>query len=190
MAANEVLSNGDLVREIVKLGGGSVLETSSSIRSGEPCTAHFDRWKREGCPSDPTEDERRCLEFGEWACGEYATTAGREPVGVFADRLLERLRPGNELVIRISWGDTSVRFERREVARRDNILSIVRGGWRVKGFPCRPADEDGRALLRRILTRSGEIPLGCPENSSARGTVHVPREIEVDVNGVYVARRR
>jgi len=59
----------------------------------------------------------------------------------------------------------------------------------VKGFPCRPTDGDGAALLRRILTRSGEIPLGCPENSSARGTIHVPREIEVDVNGIYIGKR-
>ena len=64
MATKEVLSNRDLVRNLIAQStkGSHLLAANKAIRDAQqPCTTHFERWSEVGCPAQPQSDEERDL---------------------------------------------------------------------------------------------------------------------------------
>ena len=65
MATQEVLSNRDLVRNLLSQSteGSHILTASKSIRDAQqPCTSLYERWAERGCPRPAEGNELSCLE--------------------------------------------------------------------------------------------------------------------------------
>ena len=59
MSRDATLSNADLVRHIVSLGGAGIASSSKSIPDAQsPCAPLYERWQRTGC--EATSDAERC----------------------------------------------------------------------------------------------------------------------------------
>ena len=202
MATQEVLSNRDLVRNLIAQSteGSHLLTTNKAIRDAQqPCTTHYEQWAEVGCPTQPESDEERdCLHSlggldSAFCQGTFDYTSldsgwpmthTDQPSSAVASRVLDLLaeKPTGfdnlTTKIALSLGTTTVRLQ---IGSSGNILTTTNQGWRRRGTRCRPDDEQVRSLLQTILTRTGTIGLPCLEGSQASGEVQIPRSIHIRV---------
>ena len=172
-----------------------MLAASKAIRDAqEPCTSHFEQWADGGCPTSPHGDEVDCLQSiggldspfcrGTFECtalehGWPTTKSDQSPLTV-ASAVVELLsnRPTDQVstnIVLLLGGDTV----RLHLGRDENVLTTTRHGWRRRGHPCRPSDEQVYVLLRSILTSTGRVDLPCAADSRAGAYVNVPRVIHI-----------
>lgn len=153
MATQEVLSNRDLVRNLIAQSteGSHLLTASKTIRDAQqPCTTHYEQWAEVGCPTQPESDEERdCLHslggldsaFCQGAFdytsldNGWPTTHTDQPSSAVASRVLDLLaeKPTgvDHLItsIALSLGATTVRLQ----IGSGNILTTSNQGWRRRG---------------------------------------------------------
>ena len=176
---NHVLGNPDMVRHVVSQQPRALalLQTSKTIRKGEPCAHKFESWRRDGCPNEANGEDAACLNAaGRGLCEGTFTISGREVSAREAARNVVHRMLLEPTVVRIEFGDVALRIERSE----ENSLSVLRDGWRTKGASCSPSDSELSTLVHKIMTTVGKsVALPCARDSSGAGEVHVPRSIEV-----------
>ena len=189
MSADAVLSNKDLVRQLLSHSSAAVgiLGTSKEIRESEVCTDLYERWARVGCPDRALGTrEKRCLDAVEGS----AFCVGRWRVGnseLSPAALTKRLQtlimdpPTTTLRILLTLGSTRIVIWLRP--NWNELITIV-NGWRRKGIPCTPPTQQVKQLLQTIITTVGEVTLPCPKRSRALTSVVVPRDVELSISRV------
>ena len=196
--SDAVLSNRDMVRHLLSNSNGAVgvLSASKAIREGEECRSHYERWAREGCPSDASDravveclhgigglDSRFCQ-----GSFEVTTLEATWPVRIvmaakdFAAHVLALLTPprdpGNVLtVVSLTLGASSLTFR----LGSQNTLSAATHEWRKKGPPCQLTLGQVRQLIEAVLTRTGKVEVPCSSASNVRSPLRVPRVMSIRI---------
>ena len=194
MSKDATLSNPDLVRHLVSLGGAGIASSSKTIRDAQsPCAPLYERWQRSGCEAH-SEAERRCLRAiggpGSLLCtGTFSLVAlangwpqRREfvPAASVADRVAtlfgEPPRPNVTTVMEAIWMGSKLIIQS---GKKANFLFFI-GPRRRPRFPhnrfalthCQVID-----AVRTIMTRVGNtqlptVPFG----------IRVPRALSIAVS--------
>ena len=201
--SQEVLSNVDLVRKLIS-HNTRILAASKAIRDAhEPCTPHYEAWSRDGCPSQPTQEERQCLQnidgYSSALCqGTYKVVLEGKERKMDASEayraLVRHLHPrGTTLRLVMTLGSNILTVHRAE----SNIVTLTTDGWRTKGHRCMPNDAELHQMLFSIMSTTGKVPLPCAPTTSVRGPIVVPRRIQIHASRIeprsetvlYSARR-
>jgi hypothetical protein len=184
--SNEVLSNTDLARKVISMGGTEVLATSKSVRHAHaPCAQHYERWRQAGCRAT-SDEQRACLNqigLDSALCqGEYSSVAivdgwpvassnvAATTIAQRVQQLLTEQRPYVTTVVTIAWRAGSVTLQ----SAASKTLSVRRGAFgRVR---CRLTDAQCAQTMHALLTTVGRVQLPPPANE-----VVLPRSFEVRV---------
>lgn len=198
-ASESVLSNQDLVRALLSQSADAVglLSTSNAIRQAEPCARLLERWADDGCPDEPTTEERRCLDAiggvdSVFCTGLFSGTLLSPQLALATfdlsaaallwkvTSLIGQSNAAVLTVIRVSFAGARVSLAVAHAGAR--LLVDDEQGRRFKGYPCNITRAEALQLLALLLTRTGRIELPCPTNPSS--AVVVPRQL-----GIRVTRR-
>jgi hypothetical protein len=158
-----------------------LLQASKQIRHSEPCADLFHIWSHGGCPQHPSPAELECLNgiggLGSAFCqgvyevqadGQHRTGVSATSVALRVARLIER--PPGDVVIIVGLGPTVLKLQL--VVRSRPRIFLTEDGWRAR--PCTVSTNQAVQLVTDVLTRTGQIPLPCADN-----TVHVTRKLNV-----------
>ena len=198
-ASESVLSNQDLVRALLSQSADAVglLSTSNAIRQAEPCARLLERWADDGCPDEPTTEERRCLDAiggvdSVFCTGLFSGTLLSPQLALATfdlsaaallwkvTSLIGQSNAAVLTVIRVSFAGARVSLAVAHAGAR--LLVDDEQGRRFKGYPCTISREEALQLLAALLTRAGRVDLPCPTNPTS--AIDVPRAI-----GIRVSRR-
>ena len=203
MAIEAVFSNRDLVRHLLQQPDTlPVLSTSKAIRAEEPCASTWERWRRTGCPTNSVGTDAQCMSsiggLQSSLCSLVYDTSVNTKTGIitidevpassFVDTVSTLSSP--DLAIMLDMGNTVLHLRHGSPVK----LTVTRDGWRQRGAPCHLQPNDASTLLRQILISTGIVLLPCTTQTSAGVSVHVPRQLTVELKRkgdiVLTARRR
>ena len=203
MASEAVFSNRDLVRHLLQQPHTlPVLSASKAIRVEEPCASIWELWRRDGCPPQPVGTDAQCLSSIGGLQSPLCSLVYDMNVVTKTDILTITEVPANSFVdttSSLSLLDFSMVLDMSNTVLQFNQgtsiqLTVTRDGWRQRGSVCHLTLDEASALLRQILTSTGNVSLPCTSDSSAGMVVHVPRQLAVELKQknetVLTARRR
>lgn len=171
----EVVSNADLARKLVGMGGSEILASSKTIRDAEPCAKSYERFRQSGCRAE-TEEEKQCLDgigLDSALCtGTYAMSQLKNgfvehrkhiPVlhvaNVVTELLLQPRRPNVTTVVQIKWRGGSL-----VVQSATSKTLTIRRGFREK-VRCNMTSSQVHETMHNILTKVGPVDLSCLAHS-------------------------
>ena len=203
MASEAVFSNRDLVRHLLQQPDTlPVLSTSKAIRKDEPCASTWEQWRRTGCPTHPVGTDAQCLSsIGGLPSALCALVYDMNVLTKTDILTITEVSASSfvETVSSLSLLDLTMVLDMGNIVLQFNHdtsiqLTVTRDGWRQRGSVCHLTLDEASALLRQILTSTGNVPLPCSTHSSAGVAVHVPRQLTVELKPkgetVLTARRR
>ena len=194
MEAADAIRNRDLIRHLLQQSSDSVrlLKASREIRDNEPCSRHFENWSVEGCPQEPSVDERVCLDgigrdsafcTGIFLLKHLDSSSLPVTLDILATALVHRVssliprQQGNDTRVMVSFETTSILFD---IGNDSITLTVGDGDITFPGFPCDTTHAEAINTIATLLTRTGRVEMPCPEHTA----LIVPRRI-----GVRVSRR-
>ena len=204
MASEAVFSNRDLVRQMLSQSSHAlpILSTSKVIRQEEPCAPTWEQWRRTGCPKNPVGMDAQCLSsiggLQSSLCSLVYDTSVNTKTGILtitevpASSFVDTVSSLTllDLTIMLDLGNTLLQLQHGTSIK----LTVTRDGWRQRGSVCHLTSDEASALLRQILTSTGNVPLPCSTHSSTGVAVHVPRQLTVELKPkgetMLTARRR
>lgn len=195
METSDAIRNRDLIRHLIQQSSASVglLSASREIRENEPCSRHFEKWSIEGCPSDPSAEEKVCLDgIGRnsiFCTGMFAVKSldgSLSPVTVdvtaiaFVDRVMSILdaryvRHG-DTHLTFSFDTTIIRYVFKQELTH-TTLAVFDDTVPFPGYPCNITQAEARDSLTPLLVSPGNVRLPCPEHT----TLVMPRVFSVRV---------